>query len=104
MSALQFEALVNQRLHKRFNGITVSGEPLLWWHRRSRRWVTTENLAGRPASSHADCRSLKAFKRHLRKHAAELAGREVVLESFFIGCDVKADLRAALPTTSKVME
>ena len=58
-------------------GVTVmSGEPL-WWCRNRRIWTTLEdNVSG--LSSHAECRTVKAFKRHLRRHAKVLAGREVV--------------------------
>jgi hypothetical protein len=57
-------------------GYSGTQEPL-WWCRERRIWTSLEdNVSG--LSSHAECRTVKAFKRHLRRHAKVLAGREVV--------------------------
>ena len=84
-------------LNSRYTGITTwtrdNDQPPLWWCHETRRWVTsTLDLKG-SGSTHAPCRSYKAFERHLKKHVAELEGYEVVLESRFHGYNVTARVR-----------
>lgn len=85
---LKFEAPKGSRIHKGFLGITTFGKDI-WWSCKRRAWVS----CGSGTSSTAPCNSLKAFRRHLRKHAEELRGAEVVLVSRWMGCDIIADLR-----------
>lgn len=49
---------------------------LLWWSYTLRKWTSVED-AGR-CSSHAPCKTYRAFLRHLREHP-ELKGYEVTL-------------------------
>lgn len=83
---LEFDAPVGHRLHKRFWGITNNSADL-WWSLDERRWMPYEQ--GKSLSNMAHCRSVRAFKRHLRRHP-ELAGSEVTLVSRFVGFDIVA--------------
>ena len=85
---LKFEAPKGSRFHKRFLGVTTFGKDI-WWSDERRTW----GPCGPGTSSTAPCNSLKAFRRHLRKHADELKGAEVVLISRYMDCDIIADLR-----------
>jgi hypothetical protein len=92
---LGFEAGTRKRhLNSRFMGITTftldKDQLPLWWCRKTRKWVTSIVDATEGASTHAPCRSYKAFERHLKKHVAELEGYEVILVSRFDGYDVTA--------------
>lgn len=80
---LIFEAPKGQRLMSRYSSITIMdyGENG-WWIHDERRWG---ELCGKSASKHAPRKSVKAFKRHLRKHEKTLAGREIVLYGRFVG-------------------
>ena len=84
----EFEAPVGTRVLKRFFGVTNYED--LWFCSELNEWV---NIDGVPenygASTHALCRSFKAFKRHLRKHP-ELRGTEVILTSRFMDHNVIA--------------
>jgi hypothetical protein len=61
----------------------------LWWCVKTKCWVDDVRKASGPASSHAPCKSYRAFLRHIRKHP-ELKGREVILVSRFIDYDIIA--------------
>lgn len=89
-----FEAENGKRiLRGRFFGVMLdyASEPTLWWCHDTRRWLPADEIAG-PSSNVAPCRSFKAFKRHVRKHHADLAGRRVTLVSRFIGHSVTVDI------------
>lgn len=81
-------------LNSRYVGITTftrnKDQPPLWWCHETRRWVTSTLDLPEGGSTHAPCRSLKAFERHLKKHVAELEGYEVVLVHRFVGYEVTA--------------
>jgi hypothetical protein len=83
---ITFEAPLRQRiLRNQFMGITVfrnDDQPSLWWCHATRKWVTITTPMPLGGSTHADCKSYKAFLRHLRKHP-ELKGYEVYLVSRF---------------------
>lgn len=90
---LLFEAPWRQRiLRNRFIGITTfsireEGDKYhpLWWDGKC--WSENPNGA---ASSHAPCRSYRAFRRHLKKHQESLKGYEVVLVNRYIGHNITA--------------
>jgi hypothetical protein len=97
--AFEFEAPVGARvLGSRFIGITVEGDDCPWWDCDNRRWRADDEIAwgkGNPdrdytLSSHAPCRSFKAFKRHLRRHGHKLAGHKVRLVCRFVDHDILA--------------
>lgn len=78
---LVFEAPYGRRLHRYFNGIQLESYNNLWWSYDDKRWMPLKHIKG-PASTSAPCKTLKAFKRHLRKHP-ELHGLPVVLTNRF---------------------
>jgi hypothetical protein len=83
-------------LNSRFIGITTftrdNDQPPLWWCYKTRKWVTSTLDLPQGGSTHAPCRSYKAFERHLKKHVAELEGYEVILAHRFEGHDVTAQV------------
>lgn len=88
-----FEAGLRKRiLSSRFLWITTFGNAeydTLWWCHKTRQWKT-EGPFPEGSSTCCHCRSYKAFRRHLRKHAAQLQGYEVVLVHRFEGYNVEA--------------
>lgn len=91
---IQFQAPAGERVGYGFFGVTVMDGPSRWWAEDSRRWVDHTGV-DECISSHAPCRSLRAFRRHLKRHSASLAGCKVVLVSRWKGCDVFAQITAA---------
>lgn len=92
MTRVEFEAPVGLRiLRSRFSGITTytlnPEAPYLWWDFDNKRWV---DRAVPGSSSHAPCRSYKAFLRHIKKHHEMLKGYEVVLFSRYVGYNISA--------------
>lgn len=88
MWQFEFDAPVGTRiLGSRFTGITHFSFNKGWFSYADNKWVDT--CAG-PASSHAVCKSFKAFKRHLRKHPELKDVGEVILVSRFIGYNITA--------------
>ena len=93
---MEFEAPLGQRIMNSGFGIGIttlvqgSDQPPLWWCYETRRWVTSTLDVKGSGSTHAPCRSYKAFRRHLKKHVAELEGYEVVLVHRFEGYNIKA--------------
>jgi hypothetical protein len=81
---ITFEAPKGQRILRRwFMGITVfrnDDQPSLWWCFQTKKWVTANMMTPAGVSTHSDCKSYRAFLRHLRKHP-ELKGYEVILVS-----------------------
>lgn len=92
---LTFEAPRNQAVHRYFYGCTVRDrqEPSLWWVDALNRFVAVDDPI---LENHWHCsnskpiRTLKAFKRFLRKHP-ELRGRAVRLVNRYLGYDVTAE-------------
>lgn len=75
---IKFQAPLGKRILRHgFMGITNFDR--LWWCYETKRWVEEPNGN---ASTHAPCKSYKAFLRHIRKHP-ELKGHEVILVSRF---------------------
>lgn len=95
---ITFEAPVGTRvLRGRTCGITHfprNKEELrdLWWIYDYRKWgpIGEVRKLDTSASTHAPCRSYKAFLRHLRRHTEALKNSEVILVSRFVGHDIKA--------------
>jgi hypothetical protein len=83
---ITFEARRGQRILRRwFMGITIfsnDDQPSLWWCNATRKWVPITTPMPLGGSTHAKCKSYRAFLRHLRKHP-ELKGYEVILVSRF---------------------
>ena len=92
-----FEAPRGSRIHRNFHGITVAEGPMNWWLRGPGVWVadfkSDDRWKGRRGvSSHARCCTLRAFRSHIRRHRAELAGCLVVLCSRYEGHNVSVQL------------
>jgi hypothetical protein len=90
-----WDAPLGQRiLNSRFMGITTftrnNDQPPLWWCYKTRRWVTSTLDLPDGGSTHAPCRSFKAFRRHLKKHLTELQGYDIILVSRYDGHDITA--------------
>lgn len=76
---IEFQAPHGERILRRyFMGITTFGG--LWWCYETKQWIQDVRNATGTASTHAPCRTYKAFLRHVRKHP-ELKGHEVILVS-----------------------
>jgi hypothetical protein len=93
-----WDAPLGQRiLNSRFMGVTTftrnNDQPPLWWCYKTRRWVTSTLDLPDGGSTHAPCRSFKAFERHLKKHSTELQGYDIVLESRYKGHNITARVR-----------
>lgn len=86
---ITFSADPGNRVLKRFYGITVYGD--LWWNSDLKKWTSGDIVSHGSFSSHAPCRSYKAFLRHLRKHREDLMGFRIKLESWFVGQDILAE-------------
>jgi hypothetical protein len=85
---MQFDKPKGKRLHRYFYGITSNDG--LWWIPSIKQWVDyyphAQDCA--TASTYYPCRTLKAFRRHLRKHP-EIRGK-AVFKSLYQGFDVYA--------------
>ncbi len=79
-----FDKPKGQRLHKQFVWVEVNG---LWWDLRAKRWIETAR-SDMDYSSCRWCRSLRAFRRMLRKHP-HIKGR-ATLVSRYVGYNVYA--------------
>lgn len=89
-----FEAPKRGRFQRYFKGISVEGLDR-WWIKNPGIWVENYRDDSRwkdGVSSHAECRTLRAFRSHLRRHRKELAGCTVILHSGFVGSNVTVNL------------
>lgn len=83
---MRFQKPRGQRINRYFCGVT--NFECLWWVPHINTWVTSSEIKGRSAQTHAPCRTVKAFRRHLRKHP-EIRGK-AILVSRYKGYDVYA--------------
>jgi hypothetical protein len=86
----EFQAPVGSRiLNSRFIGVTnYYGD--LWWSHEHKKWLPLFEVGNEGASNFADCRSFKAFKKHLKRHPELKEADFVVLVSRFIGHNIAA--------------
>lgn len=84
---MRFDKHKGQRLYNQFFGIYVPG---MWWIPSIQNWVTDylDIEDYNMASNFCRCNTVRAFRRHLRKHPC-IKGR-AVLRSRFVGYDVYA--------------
>lgn len=83
---MKFARPKGQRFHKQFRSVTnFSG---LWWVPHYQKWCYYCDINGHLAQSWAPCKTVRAFRRHLRKHP-EIRGK-AALVSRFVGYDVYA--------------
>jgi len=80
---MKFNQCKGNRLHKQFIWITTFSN--LWWSYKADMWV--KDPVDCVYSSTKRCKSLKAFKRHLRKHP-EIRSK-ALLVSKFKGYDIE---------------
>jgi hypothetical protein len=90
MWVLEFEAPKGTRCHRYFDSVTCMCANSLWWSDEDKKWVPLEDIKDSGSSNCGPVRTLKAFKRHLRKHP-ELKGRRVTLASRYHGQNVHAE-------------
>ena len=85
---LVFDAPRGHRLHRYFIGVTIDFESSLnlWWYPKMREWAPSAEYPNEAMSTHAKCRTLKAYKRMLRKHPV-LVGRSRLCNRY-VGYDV----------------
>ena len=78
---MKFEAAKGERLHRYFLWVQASQD--LWWSHKLKRWVTQDEAikAGGNYSNSADCKTLKAFKRMLRKNP-EIVGSAILVNKY----------------------
>jgi trehalose-6-phosphate synthase len=81
---MRFDKPKHQRLHKRFVWVEVEG---MWWDLRGKTWIETVR-SDMDYSSGRYCRSLRAFRRMLRKHP-HIKGK-ATLVSRYVGYNVYA--------------
>lgn len=84
---MTYDAPLGQRMNR--YGIGVSTSLALWWNETSRRFVPISEAQkrGEHFSSHAPCRTVRAFRRivrqnpHIRGHA--------IFESAYVGHNIR---------------
>jgi len=81
---VKFQARNRTRFKKRFMGITTF-EIGMWFNYNTNRWEKNPKAGEKGFSSHQDCKSVKAFKRKLKKAPK---GVEFILTNRYVGYDV----------------
>ena len=56
-----------------------------WWSYDEKKWVKNNIDISGPYSNCKPCRTLKAFKRHVRKHMGHIKDAEIVWSNRYIG-------------------
>lgn len=85
---LKYQAPKNSRIKTRFMSVTTYGRRNLWYHEPTKQWTTDPTvLKGGYFSNFMPCRSVKAFRRFLKKAPK---GIEWILISRYVGHDVYA--------------
>ena len=82
---MRFQKQKGLRLHRYFIWYSVSG---LWYVEKLRKWMPQEDARkyGHGYSSTCRCKTIKAFKRHIKRH--RLNKHEVHLVNKYVGYDV----------------
>lgn len=83
--SIEFEAPRGQRAHRYFWGVGLVGSNL-WWNRNKRVWEPLNTSKDCCYSNIAPCRTLRSFKRMLRKHP-NIKGQAQLI-SKYVGYDV----------------
>jgi len=83
---LRYEASKGRRINYRFHGFTTL-EPGWWYDAVNKVWTNNYNFNDKEGkfSSHQSCKTLRAFRRKLKKAPK---GVEFILRSHWIGYDV----------------
>lgn len=77
---LEFEAPLGQRVHRYFWAVTTN-RANLWWNRSLKCWEPYGTHKSHDYSTHMPCRTLRAFKRMLRKHP-EMQGKCILVNKY----------------------
>ena len=64
----RFEAKKGERTHRYYDSVTIDWDHDLWWNKTHKRFEPINTTKDSAYSSHAPCKTFKAFKRMLRKH------------------------------------
>jgi len=84
-----------QRHGKRFLGIKT--EAMLWHSKALKKWCNTSEIPeNTDFSNHQDCRSVRAFRRILRRMPNELHGVKFTLVGTWVGIDVYGKVRTKM--------
>ena len=79
---LRFEAKKGQRLHRYFWAVTITNPKVnLWWNTTKGGWEEIYTNPSHGYSTHAPCRTLKSFKRMLRKYP-EIVGHACLVNRY----------------------
>jgi hypothetical protein len=81
---MKFDKPKGYRLHKEFVWVEVEG---MWWDLSNKQWIS-EAESDTDYSSGRYCRSLRSFRRMLRKHP-QIRGRATLI-SRYVGYNVYA--------------
>jgi hypothetical protein len=83
MINLHFEAPKGTRLHRYFWAVTLIGEDKLniWFNTTTKTWEQYRLNPEHGYSTHAPCRTLKAFKRMLRK-SPHITGKSCLVNRY----------------------
>ena len=86
---IEYEGKRGTRIMNRFNGVTAySSEGRgLWWSFSKKEW--TDKLDTTGYSSHAGCRTFRAFLRHIRTKGSNNVA-EFVLCNRYVGLSISA--------------
>jgi hypothetical protein len=82
---LKYNALNRTRINYRFMGFTTF-ETGWWFNYNTNSWEQNPKAGEKGYSSHQDCRSVKAFRRKLKKAPK---GVKFILVSRWVGYDVE---------------
>lgn len=83
---LKFQAKKRDRLHRYFWQIHPVDRDL-WWSDEKIKWVNLKDIGVKGGSTCFTCKTLRAFKRHIKNHP-ELHEKGAVLSNRFIGYNV----------------
>lgn len=85
---MRFEQTKGRRFHKQFSWITNHAG--LWWVPCVKKWLSSEEIPKDHTGygSCYSCKTLRAFRRHLRKHP-EIRGK-AILTHRYRNCDIYA--------------
>lgn len=88
---IKYDRTKGQRLTSRFHGVVIEGGVCnFWWDEVDRKWRTIDecNKLGHSFRNLSPCRTVKAFKRHIRRHQPYIGKGLFRLSSFYVGYDV----------------
>lgn len=86
---LKFDKPRGQRVMRRFHGIEIVDGNDCWWDETNKKWDDISNIRG-SCSNFFPCKTVRAFKRHIRKHSSYMGKGRFRLASMYVGYDVCA--------------